>query len=172
MREFLQDMAKDQLIDLAEGYAKNIVAMDGVWFQATEKSFGMDQAMEQDALAWRGFAPAEACRLKKMLGLPGHPGLGGLEQVLRLRYSSHANDNVTLNWEDDGAALVYKVGDCRVQRARHRKGMPLHPCKPVCLIEYQGIASAVDDRITCQCLSCFPDVVDESCCCAWRFTLS
>lgn len=117
------------------------------------------------------FAPSVARRLKKMIGLPERPGLEGLEQVLRLRYSSHANDNVSLTWKNDGAALVYKVGDCRVQRARQRKGMPLHPCKSVGLVEYQGIASAVDDRIVCQCLSRFPDVVDGTCCCAWRFTL-
>ena len=115
-------------------------------------------------LLWRA-------RLKKMIGLPERLGLEGLEQVLRLRYSSHANDNASLTWKNDGAALVYKVGDCRVQRARQRKGMPLHPCKSVGLVEYQGVASAVDDRIVCQCLSRFPDVVDGTCCCAWRFTL-
>ena len=87
VREFLQDIAKDQLIDLVEGYAKNIMAMDGVWFQATEKSFGMDQAMEQDALAWRGFAPAEVCRLKKMLGLPERPGLGAWSKCCAWRFT-------------------------------------------------------------------------------------
>ena len=61
--------------------------------------------------------------------------------------------------------------ECRVQRARERKQMPLHPCKPVGEIEYAGFARTIDDRITCDCISCFPDVTDAECCCAWRFKL-
>ncbi len=29
----------------------------------------------------------------------------------------------------------------------------------------------IDDRISCECVSCFPDVTDESCACSWLFTL-
>ena len=49
--------------------------------------------------------------------------------------------------------------------------MPLHPCKRVGVIEYAGFARAIDERITCRCLSCYPEVTDESCACAWAFTL-
>ena len=174
MRDFLEDLTKDELIALVESYAKDIVAMDGVWFQAAEQSFGMDVAVEQDKLAWRRFAASEGRRLTRLLSLEEHPGLRGLEQVLRMRYSSQANGNVSISWENPGAddeALVYTVGDCRVQRARARKGMAFHPCKSVGVVEYQGIAEAVDPRIVCECLSCFPEVTDESCCCKWRFTL-
>ena len=49
--------------------------------------------------------------------------------------------------------------------------MPLHPCKPAGEAEYSGFARTIDDRIRCQCISCCPDVTDETCACAWRFTL-
>lgn len=171
MREFLADATREELIDLLECYAKDILAMDGVWFQAAEQSFGMDQAMEQDELAWSRYSKAEARRLKKLLQLSDGTGLEGLAQALRMRYSSHAHENVSLIWEDDGKALIYRVGDCRVQRARERKGMPLHPCKSVGVIEYVGFSQEIDARIKCECLSCFPDVTDTTCSCAWRFTL-
>lgn len=74
-----------------------------------------------------------------------------------------------LIWEDD--ALVYRIVDCRVQNARKRKGMDFHPCKSVGVVEYGVFARGIDERIACECLSCFPEIVDESCNCAWRFTL-
>ena len=60
---------------------------------------------------------------------------------------------------------------CRVQAARERKGMPFHPCMQVGIIEYGGFGSAIDDRIECRCLSCYPDVTDDTCCCKWEYTL-
>ena len=70
----------------------------------------------------------------------------------------------------DGA-LLYRVETCRVQAARGRKGMALHPCKSVGLIEYGGFARTIDERIVCRCLSCYPEITDKSCACAWEFTL-
>ena len=49
--------------------------------------------------------------------------------------------------------------------------MGLHPCKPAGLEEYAGFARTIDDRIFCQCVSCCPEVTQEDCACAWRFTL-
>ena len=66
-------------------------------------------------------------------------------------------------------ALVYRTLECYVQRARAEKGMPYHPCKAVGLVEYAGFAKEFDPRIRCACVSCFPDVTDESCNCVWRF---
>ena len=96
------------------------------------------------------------------------PGLAGLERALRLRFYGQLNCDEVLREEN---ALIYRVVDCRVQSARTRKGMPLHPCKRVGLVEYAGFARAIDDRLTCECLSCYPDVRDGACACAWRFAL-
>ena len=46
INETLKNYSKEQLIELIEGYCKNWLAMDGVWFQSVERKYGMDEAME------------------------------------------------------------------------------------------------------------------------------
>ncbi len=71
----------------------------------------------------------------------------------------------------EGNTLIYRTTECRVQHARSSKNMPLHPCKAVGIIEYSGFAKTIDSRFTCECLSCYPDITDNTCHCAWKFTL-
>lgn len=168
-QEMLDTLSREELIELLSLYAKNWLAMDGVWFQSVEKELGMDAAMYHDARAWERFTVIEARRIKAFLHLPEHPGLEGLAKALSLRFYANLNrDGI----EIAGNTLTYRVKECRVQSARTRKGMPLHPCRPVGLIEYSGFAREIDDRITCQCLSCYPEVSDDTCSCAWQFTIS
>ena len=168
--ENLARFRKEQLIELVGIYAKNWLAMDGVWFQSVEQTNGMDAAMYHDAEAWKRFTVIEAKRIKQFLNLPERPGLDGLAQALQLRFYANLNE-ADIIIDEEKKTLVYRTRECRVQRARERKGMPFHPCKPVGEIEYAGFARTIDERITCQCLSCFPDVTDPGCCCAWRFRL-
>ena len=41
----------------------------------------------------------------------------------------------------------------------------------VCDVGVPGAGIAIDDRIACRCVSCYPDVTDDSCACAWEFSL-
>lgn len=166
----LDELTNEQLKNLVEIYARNVYALDGVWFQSIEKTDGMEAAMEHDRNAWQRFTATEARRLKNFLGLPEHPGLEGLHQALSLRFSALANPKVELIWDAD--SLTYRVVECRVQSARSSKGMPYHPCKSVGIIEHAFFAKVIDSRIECEPISCFPDVTDESCACSWRFTLN
>ena len=150
-RRPLQDLSREQLEELIGLYAKNWLALDGVWFQAAERRYGMDAAMDLDEDAWRRYTEIEARRIKAFLGLAERPGLAGLERALRLRFYGQLNCDEVLREEN---ALVYRVVDCRVQSARTRKGMPLHPCKRVGLVEYAGFARAIDDRLTCDAWYC------------------
>ena len=166
--ENLDSLSKAELIQLIEIYAKNWLAMDGVWFQSIERKRGMDEAMFHDAEAWKSFTVIEARRIKQFLQLPERAGLDGLAKALSLRFYANLNrDEIRM----EGNTLLYRTLTCRVQDARSRKHMPLHPCKSVGLIEYAGFARTIDDRITCECLSCYPDSNDNSCACAWRFQL-
>ena len=167
-KELLASFSKEQLIELIELYSKNWLAMDGVWFQSVEKKLGMDEAMYHDAEAWRRFTVIEAKRIKEFLKLPDNSGIDGLAQALRLRFYANINYDII---ETDGNTLIYKAVDCRVQTARKRKGMELHPCKSVGIIEYTEFAKVIDSRFTCECISCYPEITDTSCCCSWRFTL-
>ena len=168
MNEAFGSLTGEQLKELAELYAKNAIALDGVWFQAVEGEEGMDAAMRYDCAAWERFGLTEARRIKKLLGLGERPGLEGLAAALGLRFQSTANE-YTVTMEDD--AVVYRIESCRVQRARAEKGLGFHPCKEVGLVEHPSFARAIDDRLACACLSCHPDVVYDTCSCAWRFTL-
>lgn len=165
---FLAQFSKEELVELIELYCKEWLAMDGVWFQSIEQKYGMAEAMEHDANAWRRFTRLEAQKIKKFLDLPERSGLEGLAQALCLRLYANINEDEILLQDN---RLIYRTRRCRVQDARLRKGMPLHPCKPVGLIEYSGFAATIDDRIQCKALSCYPEITDDSCVCAWEFTL-
>ncbi|MDO4552452.1 MAG: DUF6125 family protein [Bacillota bacterium] len=169
MNKELDRLSRDELLELIEIYAKEWLAVDGLWFQAVEKKRGMDEAMEHDKEMWAQFTVIEANRIKKFLGLPDHPGLEGLEAALKLRLYSNINQQEYIR-EDN--KLVFKTLDCRVQTARSRKGMEWHPCKPVGEIEYSGFARTIDDRISCRCISCYPEITDSSCGCIWEFSLN
>lgn len=167
--KLLDQLSKEQLKDLVEIYARNIYALDGVWFQSVEQRQGMDDAMEHDRNAWRRFTVTEARRIKNFLQLPERAGLEGLEKALSIRFSALANPKVEML--RSGQSLIYRVVDCRVQTARKGKAMPFHPCQSVGIIEHADFAKVIDDRIACETISCFPEVTDPSCACAWRFTL-
>ncbi|MBQ9948517.1 MAG: hypothetical protein IJO91_09035 [Oscillospiraceae bacterium] len=166
--KLLSSFNKDDLIRLIEIYSKNWLAMDGVWFQSIEQKSGMDEAMFHDAEAWRRFTVIEAKRIKEFLKLPDNSGVNGLEKALRLRFYANINKDLI---EINGNTLTYTAVECHVQTARARKGMPFHPCKSVGEIEYSGFAKVIDERFVCECVSCYPDITDNSCCCKWRFTL-
>lgn len=168
MNESVENLSREQLAALVEAYAKNAIALDGVWFQAAERDAGMDAAMRYDCEAWERFGLTEARRLKKLLGLGERPGLDGLAEALPLRFQSVANE-CTVRREGD--AVVYRIETCRVQQARKDKGLGYHPCKEVGAVEHPSFARGIDERLVCECLSCHPDVTDDTCSCAWRFTL-
>ena len=114
------------------------------------------------------FTVIEAKRIKTFLNLPEHPGIEGLKQALKLRLYANINRDEIIT---EGNTLIYRTTECRVQHARSSKNMPLHPCKAVGIIEYSGFAKTIDSRFTCECLSCYPDITDNTCHCAWKFTL-
>lgn len=167
--ENLSSYTKDELIKLIEIYSKNWLAMDGVWFQSVEQKYGMEEAMFHDIEAWKRFTVTEARRIKEFLKLPDNSGIEGLEKALKLRFYANINED-KIEIQDN--TLTYSAVDCRVQAARKRKGMPFHPCKSVGIIEYSEFAKAIDSRFICECVSCYPDITDDSCCCKWKFILT
>ncbi len=166
----LEHLTKEQLIELIGIYAKNMLAMDGVWFQSVEQAYGMETAMQHDMNAWTRFTVTEARRIKKFLALPEYPGLEGLQKALHYRYAEYANPKTESVLTED--KLIYRVVNCSVQTARSRKGMEWHPCRPVGFVEYALFAKTIDERIACRALSCYPDITDKNCACAWEFTLN
>ncbi len=169
MKNFAIDrLSREELIELCEIYAKNWLALDGVWFQSIENKFGIGEALKHDANAWRRYTVIEAKRIKDFLQLPEKAGIEGLKKALSLRFYALLNEDEIITEEN---TLLYKVKTCRVQYARQRKGMEYHPCKPVGLIEYTYFAKTIDSRFETEAVSCHPDITDTSCNCIWKFTL-
>lgn len=163
--EMTQQQLRDQLAELA----KRWLAMDGLWFQAAERKYGMDAAIELDKEAWKRFSPIEAKRIMKSLGIEPGGGLDALETCLGYRCYAYINTQEITRPSSD--KLVLKMVACRVQDARDRKNMPPFPCKQVGIIEYQTFAEAIDPRIEVLCLACPPDEQERDFWCAWEFTL-
>lgn len=117
--ENLASLSKEQLIELIEIYAKNWLALDGVWFQSVERREGMEEAIYHDLEAWKRFTVIEAKRIKAFLQLPEQAGTDGLARALRYRFYANLNRSEIVK---DEKTLVYRVIECRVQTRQEPKG--------------------------------------------------
>ena len=144
-REILRSLSKEELIDLLEDQAKNWLAHDGVWFQAVEKHYGMDKAIQLDTEAWIRFTQIEAKRIMKRSNISPGGGIQALKKALQFRLYARINEQSLI--EIDRNTLRFEMNDCRVQSARKRKGLDDFPCKPVGIAEYAFFAHTIDPRI-------------------------
>lgn len=165
----IEDLSKEQLIELCRMYAKNWIAHDGCWFLELEKRYGMDRAIEIDIEAWRSFTVIEARKIIQFLGLEKDSGTAGLKKALAFRLYSSLNEDEII--EEDQYTLLYKVKTCRVQEARRRKKLPDFPCRQVGIVEYSGFAKTIDQNFTTECISCPPEITDDGYFCIWKFTI-
>ena len=182
------NLSPETLRAMLDDFAKNWLAHDGLWFQAVEKHYGMEKAIELDTEAWEQFTVLEAKRIMSLHKLPLNGGLPALKTALGFRLYAFVNTQEIRNEifapEDttapDGAVVTngtlvsfeFYMVDCRVQSARKRKGMPLFPCKSVGVVEYAGFARTIDPRIKTTTICCPPDPESGAThYCGWRFTL-
>ncbi len=168
-REILGAFTKDELIDLLEDQAKNWLAHDGVWFQAVEKHYGIEKAIELDTEAWVRFTQIEARRIMKRLNIQVGGGIQALKQALQFRLYARINEQSLI--EIDPKTLRFEMNDCRVQSARSRKGLTDFPCKSVGIAEYAFFAHTIDERIRTRVICAPPDPHPAEYYCAWQFTL-
>lgn len=165
-----KDLDKETMRGILEDFAKNWLAHDGLWFQAVEKQYGMEKAIELDTEAWEKFTIIEARRIMKRHNIPGNSGLEGLKKALGFRLYAFLNVQEIRN--ETGNSFEFMMVDCRVQSARRRKGMDLFPCKSVGIVEYSGFAKTIDPRIKTECLQCPPDAeAGKEFYCGWRFSI-
>lgn len=163
-----EQLSREMLEAMLTDFAKNWLAHDGLWFQAVEKQFGIDKAIELDREAWEKFTVIEAKRIMARHQILENGGLEGLKKALGFRLYAFINVQEIRN-ETDNSFEFYMV-DCRVQSARRRKQMPLFPCKSVGVVEYSGFARAIDPRIKTECIACPPDEsAGKEFYCGWRF---
>jgi len=162
----LSDLPRDKLISLINAISANWLAGDGLWFQSVESRREMYTAKRCNDSCWVKFSPFEAARIRSLLDLPDKGGLDALEAALGYRLYSRINTQST---ERQGASLIFKMVNCRVQDARRRKGLDDYPCKSAGVVEYASFASAIDPRIRTDCIACPPDDHPDDWFCAWKF---
>ena len=165
----LAALSKDELIRIIIDDAKNWLAHDGLWFQAVEKSHGMEAAIAADVEAWRSFTVIEAKRIMERLGMKPGGGIPALVECLKHRLYARLNLQDVI--EQTATRVVFRMLDCRVQSARKRRGLADFPCRPVGMVEYAEFAKAIDPRIKMNCVACPPDDHPEEYWCAWEFTI-
>ena len=165
----LANLPEEQIEALLDALAVNWLANDGVWFQAVEFANDMNDAKRCNDSCWGHFSPVEAAMVKKYLDLEEQPGLEGLKKALNFRL--YARINTQSFHEETPNSFVFQMNACRVQDARKRKGLDDYPCKSGGLVEYTTFATAIDSRITTECVGCPPDAHPEEWYCAWRFSL-
>ena len=164
-----ENLPKEELLKVIDAYAKAWQAMDGAYFLALEKKYGMDVAIEMDKEAWKIFSPIEAKRIMREFDIDSKGGLKSLEKALGYRVYARLNKQST-EWKDENT-LIFTMNACRVQVARNRKGLPDFPCKQVGEIEYSYFAETIDPRIKTRCIFCPPDNHPDDAYCRWEFTL-
>jgi hypothetical protein len=167
--KLLEKLSKEELIAIIIDDAKNWLAHDGLWFQAIEKTQGMEVAIAADTDAWRHFTVIEAKRIMTRLGMKPGGGIPALLECLKHRFYARLNLQEAVEISDTRA--VFRMTDCRVQSARKRKGMNDFPCKSVGIVEYSEFARTIDPRLQTRCLACPPDAHPDEFYCAWEFTL-
>ena len=163
------ELSKETLLKIIDAYAKAWQAMDGAYFLALEKKYGIDVAIDMDKEAWRLFSPIEAKRIMKEFDIQQNGGLDSLDKALMFRVYARLNKQSSERVDDK--TLIFKMNECRVQVARNRKGLPDFPCKQVGMIEYEEFAKTIDPRIKTRCIACPPDPHPDEYYCAWEFTL-
>ena len=160
------DMWKDLAID----FAKRWLSHDGLWFQAVERRFGIDEAIALDIDAWEKYTVLEAKRIMNLLKIEAGGGLESLEQCLKYRMYTFLNEQEIIR--PDEKTLIFRMNKCRVQSARKRKAMEFFKCKPAGLVEYSMFANTIDKRIKTRCIGCPPDEVpSDEWYCAWEFVI-
>ena len=164
----LNDLSREQLVEVINNFDKNWLAHDGLWFQAVERVHGIDEAIRADTEAWEKFSPIEARRIKRLLDLSEQAGLEGLREALEYRMYAVLNRQSS---EYVNGRLRFYMNDCRVQSARKRRDLPDFPCKPVGLVEYATFAKTIDPRIETTCIACPPDDHPDDYYCGWEFRI-
>jgi len=167
--KLLEKLSKEELIAIIVDDAKNWLAHDGLWFQAIEKTHGMEVAIAADTEAWRHFTVIEAKRIMARLGMQAGGGIPALLECLNHRLYARLNLQEALEVSDTRA--VFRMVDCRVQSARKRKGLDDFPCKSVGIVEYSEFARTIDPRIQTKCNACPPDAHPDNFFCSWEFTI-
>lgn len=129
------NLSHEQLLEVAQ---HAFVRMDGAWFLALAKKYGVQTAWEMDVEAWKQFSYVFGKNLRNNYLL--HPvwpesflaALDIFSKVLNIQ-----GRNVSL----EGESIVVRITDCATQKAIAKAGVA--DCGIVTVQSYQGIIAGL-----------------------------
>jgi hypothetical protein len=171
MKIKLEELSKEELIEVVRMYAGNATTIDGLWFSLKEEESGLEDAVKMDVEVYRRYCSIEARRIKKTLGIAGN-GTEALAKVLSFQIWAHAKGMDYDIPEITDKKVIFNFTDCRPQKARIRSGRGEFPCKPVGIAAFEDFAREINQKFKLRCLLCPPDEHPDDLWCSWEFTLS
>ncbi|HPA73592.1 MAG TPA: DUF6125 family protein [Spirochaetota bacterium] len=133
-------LSNEQILELAQ---KSFVRMDGAWFLAVAKKYGIQAAWEMDVEAWKQLSYVMGKMLKKTL-IPDLVWPGSLLDAMEvfMRVLDMKGRSVTV---EDGA-IVVRVTDCEIQKAIAKAGIA--DCGIATVETYKGVARGLFGKDT------------------------
>ncbi|MDH5807052.1 MAG: DUF6125 family protein [Candidatus Methanomethylicaceae archaeon] len=163
----IEELSKEELIELIKIFSKNLLTLDGYWFLSIEDKYGLEKAIEIDKEVWEKFGISEARRIKKFLNI-NEGNLNDLEKSLR--FLSYATISDSLIEKKDNK-IIFSIRNCRPQIARINSGKGIFPCKEVGLAHLSSFAKTINSKFKVKCIVCPPDERSSNIWCSWEFYL-
>ncbi len=166
-RAVLENLSKDELIDLLHVSGKDFWNVQGNWIYWVENTYGLDKAGEADEAIFGPVAMAQTHRVKKLFNL-GDDVQALLKSLELVTYTYGAIQPEFRDVDDKGLTLyITKCG----QDIRKTHGRDELPCKKAGLACFINHAQVINPRFKTSCLFCPPDEHPNDAWCAWRFDL-
>jgi len=132
------NLTNEQMIEIAQ---YSFTRMDGAWFMALAKKFGIQTAWEMDVEAWKQFSYVFGKNLRKnYIKNPVWPesfieAMEIFSRVLRIE-----GRELSLN----GNQIIFRIRDCETQKAIAKAGVA--DCGIVTVQTYEGITNGLFDK--------------------------
>lgn len=130
-----------QIIEVAQ---HAFIRMDGAWFLALAKKFGIQTAWEMDVEAWKQFSYVFGKNLRKRyLSDPVWPD--SFLDALEVFFTILKMEGRKLSVQD--GKIIIRITDCETQKAIARAGVA--DCGIVTIQSYEGIIKGLYDNKIC-----------------------
>ena len=134
------DLTNKQLLDIAQF---SIVRMDGAWFLALAREFGVDTAWKMDVEAWKQFSYVFGKRIKRdYIHDPKWPDSFLEATDILLKVLKIEDREIIIDKEN----ITIRVSECEVQKAIAKAGVA--DCGIVTVQTYEGITRGLFGKDT------------------------
>jgi hypothetical protein len=136
----MKNLTNDTILNLAR---LSIGRLDGAWFMAVAKKYGIEAAWEMDVEAWKQFSYVMGKNLRKnIITEPIWPGsfLDALEMSMNLL--GMRGRSVSM----EGNVIIVRVTDCDIQKAAAKAGIV--DCGIATVETYKGMAHGLFGKET------------------------